>query len=428
MNDMKSNVFNRQLIVLGNGFDIQCGLKSTYQDFFNNRFKEVFGSINGDTVSYQDLQNKYLSIKATIDELQKENSRSKSINIFNRLKDRETMAGAKNVTRWDFYLIATNYLLHDGNTHILWRDVESDIYLIVTALLTHKYNSTNINVRSEEDDKNDNINKIEDFVQDITWLNGEEHNTNESTNGQYDEERAKELLNELIKFEKVFAKFIESQMNTQYFHNAKCILNDMYKLGHLQKEVRKISVLSFNYSIDKTQINSDSWSINNIHGIADYRGTVSPIFGIDNHDIVSLSKKNGVTQDPRVIFTKAYRVIDNDIDQIQEPIDFDNIKVISFYGHSLGEADYSYFETIFDDVDLYNSKVELEFYYYIKNDPVLDKREAIRKIENLLVNYGNQLDQVHGENIMNKLVLEKRIHIMPTVRLPYVKKLEEEKK
>lgn len=96
---MKSNVFNRQLIVLGNGFDIQCGLKSTYQDFFNNRFKEVFGSINGDTVSYQDLQNKYLSIKATIDELQKENSRSKSINIFNRLKDRETMAGAKNVTR-----------------------------------------------------------------------------------------------------------------------------------------------------------------------------------------------------------------------------------------------------------------------------------------------------------------------------------------
>lgn len=217
-------------------------------------------------------------------------------------------------------------------------------------------------------------------------------------------------------------------MNTQYFHNAKCILNDMYKLGHLQKEVRKISVLSFNYSIDKTQINSDSWSINNIHGIADYRGTVSPIFGIDNHDIVSLSKKNGVTQDPRVIFTKAYRVIDNDIDQIQEPIDFDNIKVISFYGHSLGEADYSYFETIFDDVDLYNSKVELEFYYYIKNDPVLDKREAIRKIENLLVNYGNQLDQVHGENIMNKLVLEKRIHIMPTVRLPYVKKLEEEKK
>lgn len=423
---MKSNILNRQLIVLGNGFDIQCGLKSRYNDFFNSRFKKILGNVSGIDVSYSDLKDKYLSIRKTIQKLKGKNR--KNADIFNDLVKVETLNTAKDVTRWDFYLLATNYLLHDEDSDILWHNVESDIYIVVTALLTHEYNTSGVNLRSKKDIDDKNIGKVEKFIRDITWLEGEEDNTNKDINGQYDEERAKELLKELVIFEKVFAKFIESQMNKQYYHNAICILNDIYKLGHLQEVVRKISVLSFNYSIDKTQINSDSWSINNIHGIADYQGSASPIFGIDNHDIVSLSKKNGVTQDPRVIFTKAYRVIDNDIDQIQEPIDFDNIKVISFYGHSLGEADYSYFETIFDDVNLYNSKVELEFYYYIKNDPVLDKREAIRKIENLLVNYGNQLDQVHGENIMNKLVLEKRIHIMPTVRLPYVKELEEEKK
>ena len=58
----------------------------------------------------------------------------------------------------------------------------------------------------------------------------------------------------------------------------------------------------------------------------------------------------------------------------------------------------------------------------------MDKREAIRKIENLLVNYGNQLDQVHGENIMNKLILEKRIRIIPTIKLLHVKEIEERRK
>lgn len=32
----------KQLIVLGNGFDIHCGLRSRYSDFFLDRFKTLF--------------------------------------------------------------------------------------------------------------------------------------------------------------------------------------------------------------------------------------------------------------------------------------------------------------------------------------------------------------------------------------------------
>lgn len=35
----------RQLIVLGNGFDLQCGLKSTYKDFFKQHFAEIIFKI-----------------------------------------------------------------------------------------------------------------------------------------------------------------------------------------------------------------------------------------------------------------------------------------------------------------------------------------------------------------------------------------------
>lgn len=419
---MKSSYKKQQLIILGNGFDIQCGLKSTYKDFFNKRFKEVFGSVNSE-VSYKDLEQQYNSIKHTISELI--GKHRLHADIFSELIKRLTLDGAKNITRWDFYLLATNYLLHDGDTNILWRDVETDIYIIVTALLTHEYNTTNKNLRSDEDKNNTDIKKVENFIEDLIWLDGE---SGRSEDGKYDEERAEELLKELIIFEKVFAEFIKKQMTKHYYSNVVNILNDLYKNSDLHKEIARCSVLSFNYSMDKNRVTGESWSWNNIHGIANYKDIASPIFGIDNHDIVSLSKKDGVSQDPRTLFTKAYRVIDNDIDQIQQPIDFSGIKLISFYGHSLGEADYSYFETIFDDVDLYNSNVELEFYYYIKDNPILDKREAIRKIENLLVNYGNQLDQVHGENIMNKLILEKRIRIIPTIKLLHVKEIEERRK
>ncbi|MFV4923331.1 hypothetical protein [Lactobacillus delbrueckii] len=32
----------KQLIVLGNGFDLKCGLKSSYRDFFEQHFAKVF--------------------------------------------------------------------------------------------------------------------------------------------------------------------------------------------------------------------------------------------------------------------------------------------------------------------------------------------------------------------------------------------------
>lgn len=44
------------------------------------------------------------------------------------------------------------------------------------------------------------------------------------------------------------------------------------------------------------------------------------------------------------------------------------VDVITFIGHSLSRADYSYFETIFDKYHIYDSNTKLEFYYYKEYD------------------------------------------------------------
>ncbi|MGO4924071.1 AbiH family protein [Ligilactobacillus ruminis] len=43
INNKEANQLNKQILVIGNGFDLSCGLDSRYSDFFKYRFIELFG-------------------------------------------------------------------------------------------------------------------------------------------------------------------------------------------------------------------------------------------------------------------------------------------------------------------------------------------------------------------------------------------------
>ena len=124
-----------------------------------------------------------------------------------------------------------------------------------------------------------------------------------------------------------------------------------------------------------------------------------------------------------MIFTKSFRTIDSYVNNIWRGrfILKRQIDVITIYGHSLGKADYSYFETIFDNSNLYDSRTCLQVYYYAeKNRPeknLLEKRRIESALINLLTDYGKTLSNGHGENIVNKMVLENRIEVIPTTSL-----------
>ena len=193
--------------------------------------------------------------------------------------------------------------------------------------------------------------------------------------------------------------------------------------AHHQEQVikHKNTVLSFNYSLDKSDgfinnVDIDKWI--NIHG---YVGNLEnqyaepPIFGMDSDNIDE--------NDPRLIFTKTYRVANEIVNHIQ-PLP-SMVDSISFYGHSLSAADYSYFESLFDMYHIYSSNVSLYFYFGAfanSDDPAENeknasmnnklRRQMTTNVYNLLSHYGKSLRENHGNNLFHRLLLENRIHII----------------
>ena len=85
--------------------------------------------------------------------------------------------------------------------------------------------------------------------------------------------------------------------------------------------------------------------------------------------------------------------------------------MIKFYGHSLASADYSYFQSIFDLVNLYSSHVRLLFFY--SDYSVTAREETYQRVLNLLSAYGETMDnEDHGKNLVHKLILEGRLSIV----------------
>lgn len=138
------------------------------------------------------------------------------------------------------------------------------------------------------------------------------------------------------------------------------------------------------------------------------------IFGIDNKNINPIDEK--------YIFTKSFRTLVNysDCCNSQESVTqniFDrSISMVNFFGHSLGEVDYSYFQQMFDCYDLYNND-NLKLYFYFKQydstrDIIEYLREQSRAVSSLIEKYGETMDnKSHGKNLLTRLEITKRLFI-----------------
>lgn len=91
-----------------------------------------------------------------------------------------------------------------------------------------------------------------------------------------------------------------------------------------------------------------------------------------------------------------------------------DINIIKFYGHGLGEADYSYFQAIFDSVDLYHSNTKIVFYWsdYQGVEKQAIRVEQVKNVTKLIEEYGTTFtNEDHGRNLLTKLQLENRLQI-----------------
>ena len=159
-------------------------------------------------------------------------------------------------------------------------------------------------------------------------------------------------------------------------------------------------VLNFNYTNPNLP---NSFKQINVHGSLKDKEI---IIGIDGND---------ASKEFMIPFTKTYRKL---LVTSNLPVLASNYDEIIIFGHSLGGQDYSYFQSIFDYVDLYHGKTKISFiysdYFIDKNQttPLQRKTEVADSLFALMNNYGQTLDNKdHGKNLLHKLLLEGRIEL-----------------
>lgn len=368
-----------ELYILGNGFDLYLGLKTKYSDYFKNR-----------KISEEFFEKIKLIFKNSIGSYNYD-ARGKVYAVFNydeALLNMQIIQLYKDIEKNLFYL----YLIFLKKCDLNWNEVESNILTFIrdtSKIFKLKMETILGNIEKNEMYKYLLIAKV--IIKDRKNLSFLDF-----------------MMEQLNLFEKDFGNYIGS---LELKEESKSRLINIFRTTCRKK------IINFNYSIflqnliDRYKDTAFSEieiprrikpieSIVNIHG--DFK---NPIFGIDSHN----------SEEQFQNFTKTSRILNNDTIGNFELSKPEKLGTINFFGHSLSEADYSYFQSLFDYYDIYSSNIKLNFMYseYDKNDLTRAKRETHNNVVKLMKNYGEKLENKDkGKNLLHKLLIENRIKLI----------------
>lgn len=381
-------VADKQLIIFGNGFDLTNQLETTYANFINwVMFK------NDTTISDIEKQledrNVYMHTTEKIDSLS-EIPKIYTVNV------------------WYLILIHSK-LSMDAN----WSDVEKQMYkyLIEEKLLTSSKTT-----------------KLQLIIEIILSQkeNAQFHEKDKLVN--FFEKSLHELESDFEKF--LFEQSGYGKSNPQITCFGEYGANKLLKYIAFEDTGNiPFNLLSFNYTdpwsqrwIDPRVVSDDEGGRRfafpekflMVHGRALYmKDRVNRlIFGIDHSKVEVDDICYRFTKNFRTLILNSSKSMQN-INNIYE----ENINTIKFFGHSLCEADYSYFQQMFDFYELYsNNNLKLYFYFNNWSGSGMTDAELLHKnveaITNLIETYGQTLDNKdHGKNLLTRLQQTGRIVI-----------------
>lgn len=384
-----------KLIILGNGFDLACTLRSTYNHFFSERIStEVEEQLDEALTCFREQMMGVSSYYDTIFKVKepKDYHVKRVIQNYNGAGKHDVyeIINNRNLTFWDLIF----YYSGGKEKNLQWQDVEQK--------MLEFFCSTDVNVKFP------NLDMMKRFLRNqlrtvnvatrlcfhlASFLpNRKNYEPDEFLNYLYDELRS---------FETFFADYLNRSVNVSYELEACRLLLKISGATSIAEMSDK--VFSFNYTNPfKEQI-----KIINVHGTLKEKNI---IFGIDQENI---------NPDQDIYrFTKTFRQMTETKLAVtyQENIlpDKEEINEIVFFGHSLSALDYSYFQTIFDHYELYQSKIRLVFYYQVYFEKTREELELdlAKKISKMLHSYSPSIDNPKkGKNLLHKLLLEKRLII-----------------
>lgn len=414
---MENNERIKQLLIIGNGFDLSCGLKSSYKDFFDNYLKSISST---DSKMYWE---RYFQDMAYLNSDKGDYSWTDiETQIFIQLQNVEFII-ENELLKNRFYenqdeLIRKIELsLNESNSNLSIGSLLQTFYLL-KSVFEYYMIGNQLKLNTALNKIKTDLLKLENHF--TSYLTNEIQNANSKI--KTNNEIATTTFTEnsyYIKSRILFASLLLFYMNvnkTPFFVPTleklqetadSDLINNTLDVSYLSEfDMVENYVLSFNYTQPFQFPN-----LRNIHGNLSDKNI---IFGID-YDKVNTFFSNQPTQ-----FTKSYRILENKLNSnIVIPAD---INKILFYGHGLGEADYSYFQAIFDTVDLYHGNTQLVFFWNNFNDE--DQYNIqVERVTNLIEKYGQTFsNKDHGRNLFTKLLLENRI-IFKQISLESVWKL-----
>lgn len=356
-----------KLLVLGNGYDLQRGVKTSYTDFFNDLNIKLPSGYNKNFTINETQLSHWLSIK-----------------------DIKT---GKNYNFWSLYMT----LLKPNNPD--WNNIEAIIYDVLTSI-PDKLNSILLSGVHSRANFVDLIRELSDenikIFSSLLYIFFADNDKNDNI--------YEFLLFELKELENSFKEYLQSLTQNMYQSTLKKSTNLLSKItGSLS--LSNISFLNFNYTpLILSEPNDNSKLVRYIHGSIDNNSDI--IFGIDSTDI-SPNENSEIYR-----FTKTARIMERDIHSKSVNILSKDITNISFIGHSLSKSDYTYFQSIFDYLSIYNSDVQLTFYSTEFHQDHTEMAKYQYAIQLLIEKYGKTLgNEANGKNLLAKLLLENRLHI-----------------
>lgn len=418
-----------QLLILGNGFDLHCGLESSYKDFFEIEILDIILEKDWNITKMRNdcsgfWENLFLQYY-----LKRRNDNYKWCDIESIVKETLFTIFIKSHNQFlnnkKIYEVALSNLLDKVPLNEIKCFSKIDEFLI--EYIINYFNNTKIIDNLHYDFNTIKIKTIEHLLHELNNLENRfckylknqliNPNNGKETRGTY----IFQALNLLIKLTSNYKKNYYNDLIIDIGADDKMFIKDVSEIVSLSlynrnksltKEIltlKSTHILSFNYTniFDIIQLESPG-NYTNVHGklctnnCKDCNNS-NIIFGIDDTTIQSQSEVPELR-----LFSKTYRKMKNSSSPLNILPAINNKPLeIKFYGHSLSSADYSYFQSIFDHYNIYENNFVSLIFYYSKGH---EQYDAIYDLINI---YGNTLvNKNQGKNLMHKLLLENRIKII----------------
>lgn len=362
----------KTLLIIGNGFDLKCGLKSQYVDYwYNQRFNhEHFNKF------CEYLENNEYRF------FEKDN-----LKAFDELIELE-----EGITFLDYYFTLYDWSRSALNKNKIWSNVE-DVLLygfseVMGSYYFNFFYSFDFYQRAATGNSDLSFIRSYEILVMAKYLN-------KAFNGKVCEltNFHNYVLKELDKFSINFAKYIDNEANKKadYNSSAQKLITDI-----TGGPIDECEIMSFNYT---KPIVANFCA--NIHGLASQEKIVLGITCGDNEEKEAAHRKWFYKA------TKEYKIANISASGIKVCADYDDVVDIYVYGLSLGKQDYDFFDNLFDEFELLmrTYRAKLHFCYSTYGNKTIDEvaDETTSRVATLINHFGDS----HGAYGLLRSMIQK---------------------